>query len=92
MYIGHIADWRKLENFLREFFHPDRSRGGQEGIETRVVVMSPLEPSDDIKNLLFSNAFDGRVVYIIGSALSMDVRFASVSVCMHVYVYVCNRY
>ena len=34
--------------------------------------MNPVEPSDDLKALLYSSHFDGRITYLIGSSLSTE--------------------
>lgn len=68
---GHVSDWRKLEQFFKEFFHPDRSRGN-ENPEFHMVILSPIEPTEDIRALIYSQAFDSHVSYIIGSVLSPD--------------------
>ena len=67
---GHVSDWRRLERFLREFFHPDRQSSHTP--DFHVVVLSPMEPSDDIKALLLSPLFDARTSYLIGTALSFE--------------------
>jgi hypothetical protein len=67
---GFVSDRSRLERFFREFFHPLRHVGGS--TEYHLVILSPNEPSDDLKTLLFSPLFDARVTYVIGSALSTD--------------------
>jgi hypothetical protein len=67
---GHVADWRRMERVFREFFHP--ARFSSSAGEFHVVLLSPVEPSEDLKALLLSPTFDSKVSYIIGSALSME--------------------
>ena len=72
---GYVQDWRKLEDFLKELLHPDRSNSGGSGLgvdEMHVVILSPLEPSEDLKSLLLKTHFDGRITYLVGSALNMS--------------------
>jgi len=67
---GYMGDWRKLEKFLKEFFHPDRAFSLAP--EFHILLLSPSDPSEDIRALLTSNQFDGRISYLIGSALNME--------------------
>jgi hypothetical protein len=67
---GHVNDRVKLEKFLKEFFHPDRLFQSFE--QFHCVVFSPIEPSDDIRDLILSSQFVSHVTYIIGSALNSD--------------------
>ena len=67
---GYIGDWRKLEKFFKEFFHPDRNYSAAP--DFHAVILSPVEPSDDLKALLYSTHFDGKLTYIIGSSLSTE--------------------
>ena len=69
---GYVQDYRRLKIMLKELLHPDRSNNAGTGDDDlHVVVLSPLEPSEDIKSLLLLNQFDGRVSYLVGSALSV---------------------
>jgi voltage-gated potassium channel Kch len=67
---GHVNDSSKLERLFKEFFHPDRYV--HSAPEYHLVILSPLEPTEEVRSLLVSPLFDSRVTYIIGSALSMD--------------------
>lgn len=67
---GYIADWRKLEKFLKEFFHPDRNYSAAP--DFHALIMSPVEPNDDLKALMYNSHFDGRISYLIGSSLSIE--------------------
>lgn len=70
---GHVSDFRRMERFFREFFHPDRSNKlTYLSADYHVLILSPLEPSEDLKNLLLSSEFDSRTTYLVGSALSPD--------------------
>lgn len=67
---GHVNDSSKLERLFKEFFHPDRYVHAAP--EYHLVILSPLEPTEEVRSLLVSPLFDSRVTYIIGSALSME--------------------
>jgi voltage-gated potassium channel Kch len=67
---GHVNDSSKLERIFKEFFHPDRYV--HSAPEYHLVILSPLEPTEEVRSLLVSPLFDSRVSYIIGSALSME--------------------
>jgi len=67
---GHVNDKSKLEQFFKEFFHPDRAFSSAP--EFHAVVLSPLEPTEEVRNLIFSPMLDSRVTYVIGSALSVE--------------------
>lgn len=85
---GHVSDWRRMERIFREFFHPDRSSA--HGMDFHVLILSPMEPSEDLKALLFSSNFDAKTTYIIGSALSMDdLQRARADIAVAV-IFLCN--
>ncbi len=65
-----MNDKSKLEKFFKEFFHPDRVFSSAP--EFHAVVLCPLEPSEEIRNLMMSPMLDSRVTYVIGSALSVE--------------------
>eukprot|EP00602_Paraphysomonas_sp_CaronLab_P005050 CAMPEP_0185030594 /NCGR_PEP_ID=MMETSP1103-20130426/17565_1 /TAXON_ID=36769 /ORGANISM="Paraphysomonas bandaiensis, Strain Caron Lab Isolate" /LENGTH=1609 /DNA_ID=CAMNT_0027565787 /DNA_START=240 /DNA_END=5069 /DNA_ORIENTATION=+ len=67
---GHVNDKSKLSRVFREFFHPDRYATNTP--EFHLVILSPAEPVDEVKDLIHSPLFDSRVSYIIGSALNME--------------------
>ncbi len=67
---GHVNDKGKLEQFFKEFFHPDRAFSSAP--EFHAVVLSPLEPTEDVRNLILSPMLDSRVTFVIGSALVME--------------------
>ena len=67
---GHVNDGPKLGRLFKEFFHPDRHISSTP--DFHLVILSPLEPAEEVRSLLVSPLFDGRVSYIIGSALSME--------------------
>lgn len=66
---GFTSDKRKLENFLSEFFHPDRT--AQEAEECHAVILSPNTPSEDIRSLLQSHALESKVTWVLGSPSSI---------------------
>lgn len=67
---GFVNDRAKIEPFLKEFFHPDRAF--LQDSDYHVILLSPLDPTDEIIRLINSPAFETRVTYLIGSALSME--------------------
>jgi hypothetical protein len=67
---GHVNNKSKLEQFFKEFFHPDRMFTA--GPEYHVVILCPNEPTEAIKDLFISSMLDSRVTYVIGSALSVE--------------------
>jgi hypothetical protein len=67
---GHVTDAAKLERLFKEFFHPGRHFA--RAPDFHLVVLSPLEPPEEVRTLLVSPLFDSRVTYIIGSALSTE--------------------
>ena len=67
---GHVNDKAKMERFMKEFFHPDRAY--LQDSDYHMVILSPLEPSDEMIRLINSPAFETRITYLIGSALSME--------------------
>ncbi len=67
---GCVNDKNKLEKFFKEFFHPDRTFSS--GPEMHAVVLSPIEPSEDVRSLLSSAMLDQRVTYVVGSALVVE--------------------
>jgi hypothetical protein len=60
----------KVERFLMEFFHP--SKLFIRDTDIQVVLMAPVEPSEDIKDMLAAVEFSSLVSYLIGSALNAD--------------------
>lgn len=67
---GHVNDRPKMERFLKEFFHPDRSFS--QDSEYHAVLLSNTDPTEDMISLLNSAAFETRVTFLIGSALSTE--------------------
>eukprot|EP00606_Chrysophyceae_sp_TOSAG23-5_P000096 GSChrysophyteH2.ASY1.ANO1.1748.1 assembled CDS len=66
---GYLSDKKKLETFLKEFFHPDRVKNEEE--ECRVIILASHNPSEDIRSLLFSSTLESKVGWVIGSPLSI---------------------
>ena len=67
---GNIHNRLKVERFLAEFYHPTRTLTRDS--EIKVMLLCPMEPTEDIKDLLLKEAFSSRVSYLVGSALSID--------------------
>ena len=81
---GHVNDKKKLDKFFREFFHPDRSFA--KAPQFHMVILSPEDPSEEVRSLLVSPNFDSRVTYVIGSALSVeDLQRARVDIACAVF-------
>ncbi|GAO52706.1 hypothetical protein SAICODRAFT_68490 [Saitoella complicata NRRL Y-17804] len=70
----------QLIEFLREFFSMDH---GHESIRTRVVILHPAEPDEELKLVLAQPMYSQRVTYVKGSAVSFrslqKVKAASAS-------------
>jgi hypothetical protein len=72
---GHTIDKKKMERFLKEFFHPDRASAD----EYHAVILSPEEPTEEIRSLIFAQALESKCTYVLGSALSStDLSRASI--------------
>ena len=56
---GHVADRTKMERFLKEFYHPTRLYRYDSDI--KVLLLSPMEPSEDIKDMLAVSSFENKV-------------------------------
>ena len=82
---GHVNDWRKTEKFLKEFFHTDRNNGGAN--DYHLLILSPVEPNDDMRTLFLSPLFDSRVSYLIGTALSVvDLHKARADIASAIFI------
>ena len=87
---GYVQDWRKLEEVLKELLHPDRSSSSSADDDLHIVVLSPVEPSEDLKSLFNMPQFEGRVSFLIGSALNMnDLQRARADVASAMF-FLCN--
>ncbi|KAJ3385227.1 hypothetical protein HDU92_003159 [Lobulomyces angularis] len=64
---GNIVDVGALRSFLREFFCEDH---GPQTITTKLVILQPFEPSDELQLTLNDVAYKSKVQYVKGSALS----------------------
>jgi hypothetical protein len=67
---GNVNERDKVERFLTEFFHPDKVF--TRNFDLRVLLLSPSEPVEDIKDMLASPELGRVVTYVVGSALSSD--------------------
>lgn len=67
---GHVNDRRKLERFCKEFFHNDRVSPGTP--QFHLVILSPEEPTEEVRSVLVSPNYDTRVTYLIGTPLSIE--------------------
>lgn len=63
---GDVAA-NSLWHFLREFYHADNIHRNE-----RVVVLSPQEPSFEMKRLLNTPGYDTKVKFLQGSAMRDD--------------------
>jgi hypothetical protein len=65
---GHVNDANKLNRFFREFFHEDRLSE----VEYHAVILSPQEPTEDVRSLLSGSVLGSRVSYVIGTAMASE--------------------
>ncbi|KAJ3191603.1 hypothetical protein HK101_007566 [Irineochytrium annulatum] len=78
-----------VRDFLREFFCEDH---GTVAMSTRVVMMYPAEPNEDLKALLGDPLYANRVLYIKGSTMSIhDLQKAKVKLCRSVFILSSNH-
>ncbi len=85
---GHTSDKKKLERFLKEFFHPDRSTTA--GQEYHAVILSQEQPSADIRSVLLSQGLESKCTCVVGSALSIaDLRRARAESAVAIF-FLCN--
>jgi hypothetical protein len=86
---GYIKNWRRIEKLLKELLHPNRLTDSY-GTLCNVVILSPLEPSDGMKALLWSSKFDGVVRYVVGSVLTpTDLMKARADIASGI-IFLCN--
>ncbi|KAI9090823.1 calcium-activated BK potassium channel alpha subunit-domain-containing protein, partial [Phlyctochytrium arcticum] len=64
--VGNL-EYNSLRDFLWEFFCEDH---GTATMTTQVVLMAPLEPSEDVESLLADPLYISRVKYVKGSPMS----------------------
>lgn len=70
--LSGIVDYTSIINFCREFFATDNS--------AYVVVLSPIEPNQEVKQLLRHPHYRNRLVYLNGSSLNApDLKRAASS-------------
>lgn len=65
---GDVENRNKIEPFFKEFFHPDRTSAA----DIRALIMSLVEPNDDIRSFLLSPVLEGKLFFMIGSPLSVS--------------------
>jgi len=66
---GHTSDKKKLENFLKEFYHPDRTE--KDGEEVHTVILASAPPTEDIRSLLLGHSLESKVTWVLGTPLSI---------------------
>ena len=66
---GHTNEKKKLENFLKEFYHPDRT--AKDGNECHTVILSTTPPSEDIRSLLMGHTLESKVTWVLGTPLNV---------------------
>ena len=68
--VGYVSDSVFLDQFLSEFYHPDRISDdiNPDGIPN-IVIMGPEEPTDDVQTLLLHTKYEQRVSYVRGSVM-----------------------
>lgn len=85
---GYTSDKKKLERFLKEFFHPDRSTTA--GQEYHAVILSQDQPSADIRSVLLSQGLESKCTCVVGSALSIgDLRRVKAESAVAIF-FLCN--
>jgi hypothetical protein len=83
---GHLSNQLKLTSILREFFHPDQ-------LNTwcyQLVLLSPHEPTEDIKLLLTHSYLESQLFYYTGTALSLYDLEAVRADCASAIFFFCN--
>ncbi|OQS00242.1 calcium-activated potassium channel subunit alpha-1 [Thraustotheca clavata] len=62
-----------LNNFLRQFFHPDNPNWNE-----KIVILHPSAPTNEVKKIV--HMYEPRVQYIVGSAMNeLDLERAMIS-------------
>ncbi|OQR87695.1 calcium-activated potassium channel subunit alpha-1 [Achlya hypogyna] len=62
-----------LNNFLRQFFHPDNPNWNE-----KIVILHPSAPTNEVKKIV--HQYEPRVQYIVGSAMNeLDLERAMIS-------------
>ncbi|KDO34092.1 hypothetical protein SPRG_01366 [Saprolegnia parasitica CBS 223.65] len=62
-----------LNNFLRQFFHPDNPNWNE-----KIVILHPSAPTSEVKKIV--HQYEPRVQYIVGSAMNeLDLERAMIS-------------
>lgn len=73
---GKKTSANALLEFFTEFYHPDRfvcnTGGAADSIKIPCVIMSPQEPSEELRALLVNPALQGQVKYVKGSIMNDD--------------------
>ena len=67
---GHVNDRRKLERFCKEFFHKDRV--AHSSPQFHLVILSPEDPTEEVRSVLVAPMYDTRVTYLIGNPLYIE--------------------
>jgi len=62
---GDVNNRDKIEPFFKEFFHPDRTSAA----DIRALIMSIVEPNEDIRSFLLSPVLESKLFFLIGSPL-----------------------
>ena len=82
-----IHDKKKLERFLKEFFHPDRITSSN---DYHAVILSTEEPTEEVRSVLFSQGLESKCTYVVGSALSVtDLRKVRADIASGIF-FLCN--
>lgn len=85
---GSVGDWKRLERLFRQFFNPDRDI--QSIPDLTLLIMSTVEPSEDLKTVLNSPQYDGRISYLVGSSLSGEDLFRARADTASAMIFLCN--
>eukprot|EP00753_Platysulcus_tardus_P017880 PLAT6619.1.p1 GENE.PLAT6619.1~~PLAT6619.1.p1 ORF type:complete len:1209 (+),score=570.20 PLAT6619.1:146-3772(+) len=84
--VGNITA-SSLKRFFDEFYHADRFESGREALERIAVVLSPEEPSEEIRSLILQPRLSSRVQYVVGSVLvTKDLLRVSADKCLACFI------
>jgi len=87
---GATDDKKKLEHILKELFHPDRTAASKEDLH--VVLLSSSTPTEEVRSLIGTTAFESKVTWIVGTALSVaDLKKARADSALAMF-FLCNSH
>ena len=83
---GNTNNRSKLETFAKEFFHPERSLSA----EVNAVVLMPVDPSEDMRDLLNVADLEDKLFVIIGSPLNAQDLVSARADCAVAMFFLCD--